>query len=162
MLKVSAVGDWQFHKGENKKVPPHYFDESLKVRVGDILVIRANADPRAIGHSCIVGEIASPTLMLSDKTWRLVLKKDIEIDSFGVDEERQISEAHSESDRWHRRQEHLEKALLDSSIPCPRRKALHGFRFDDAPNSWIQGCHGSAIQEGRAFQSWPCGEGILD
>lgn len=86
VLKVSAVGDWQFLEGENKKVPPRYFDESLKVCVGDILIIRANADPRAIGRSCIVSEIASasPTLMLSDKTWRLVLKKNIEIDSLGV------------------------------------------------------------------------------
>ena len=84
VLKVSAVGDWQFRESENKKVPSHYFDESLKVSAGDILVIRANANPRAIGRSCIVSEITSPTLMLSDKTWRLILKKNIEIDRFGV------------------------------------------------------------------------------
>lgn len=84
VLKVSAVGDWQFREGENKKVPSHYFDESLRVRAGDILVIRANADPKAVGRSCIVQSCQSNALMLSDKTWRLVPKKNIAIDSLAL------------------------------------------------------------------------------
>ena len=78
VLKVSAVGDWQFLENENKKVPSHCFDDSLRVRTGDILVIRANADPRAVGRSCIVQSCQSNTLMLSDKTWRLVPKTNID------------------------------------------------------------------------------------
>ena len=84
VLKVSAVGDWQFHEGENKKMPSHCFDESLRVRAGDILVIRANADPQAVGRSCIVQSCQSNTLMLSDKTWRVVPKKNIVIDSLAL------------------------------------------------------------------------------
>ena len=78
VLKVSAVGDWQFREVENKRVPSHCFDESLRVRAGDILVIRANADHRAVGRSCIVQSCRSNALMLSDKTWRLVPKKNID------------------------------------------------------------------------------------
>ena len=78
VLKVSAVGDWQFRETENKRVSSHCFDESLRVRAGDILVIRANADPRAVGRSCIVQNCRSNTLMLSDKTWRLVPRTNID------------------------------------------------------------------------------------
>jgi type I restriction enzyme S subunit len=69
VLKVSAVGDWDFAPSESKAVESHIFDQSLSVRAGDVLFTRANADPSGVGRSCIVHE-AHDNLMLSDKTWR--------------------------------------------------------------------------------------------
>ena len=84
VLKVSSVGDWSFFESENKRIPSTCFDESLGVKMGDFLVIRANADPDSVGRTCVVREPPSNSLMLSDKTWRLVLKKNIGFDALGV------------------------------------------------------------------------------
>jgi type I restriction enzyme S subunit len=83
VLKVSAVGDWSFVERENKRVPPGTFDHRLEVKPGDLLVTRANADPNSVGRTCLV-EACSPGLMISDKTWRLVLKHDRKVDPVGV------------------------------------------------------------------------------
>ena len=75
VLKVSAVGDWEFVPSENKVVLDDQFDRELEVKSGDFLVTRANADPDSVGRTCIVGD--TPThLMLSDKTWRLSFSDD--------------------------------------------------------------------------------------
>lgn len=69
VLKVSAVGDWEFVAHEAKAVAPGDYDESVEVHSGDLLIARANADPDSVGRSCIVDSVRSG-LMLSDKTWR--------------------------------------------------------------------------------------------
>ena len=75
VLKVSAVGDWEFVPSENKVVLDDQFDRELEDKSGDFLVTRANADPDSVGRTCIVGD--TPThLMLSDKTWRLSFSDD--------------------------------------------------------------------------------------
>lgn len=74
VLKVSAVGDWSYAETENKVILESDFLPSAEVRVGDFLATRANADPDSVGRTCIV-EATRSGLMLSDKTWRLVLKE---------------------------------------------------------------------------------------
>lgn len=74
VLKVSAVGDWLYVETENKVILESDFLPSAEVRVGDFLATRANADPDSVGRTCIV-EATRSGLMLSDKTWRLVLKE---------------------------------------------------------------------------------------
>lgn len=69
VLKVSAVGDWEFVAHEAKAVAPGDYDESVEVHGGDLLIARANADPDSVGRSCLVDSVRSG-LMLSDKTWR--------------------------------------------------------------------------------------------
>ena len=73
VLKVSAVGDWQFFGDENKRISADEFDDSLEVKDGDFLAARANANPDAVGRTCLVQNCRSG-LMLSDKTWRLIFK----------------------------------------------------------------------------------------
>jgi len=74
VLKVSAVGDWSYVETENKVISEGDFLQSAEVRAGDFLATRANADPDSVGRTCIV-EATRSGLMLSDKTWRLVLKE---------------------------------------------------------------------------------------
>lgn len=83
VLKVSAVGDWSFVELENKMIPADAFAKRFEVRPGDILVTRANADPNSVGRTCLV-ESCRPGLMISDKTWRLILKSDGGLDPMGV------------------------------------------------------------------------------
>lgn len=83
VLKVSAVGDWRFVASENKVIAPADFVEAAEVHDGDFLVTRANADPDSVARSCIV-EVAPPGLMLSDKTWRVVLRKEAEPFAYAV------------------------------------------------------------------------------
>ncbi|TBY21458.1 restriction endonuclease subunit S [Rhizobium leguminosarum] len=73
VLKVSAVGNWSYVETENKVVSESDFLRSAEVRVGDFLATRANADPDSVGRTCIV-EATRAGLMLSDKTWRVILK----------------------------------------------------------------------------------------
>jgi len=70
VLKVSAVGDWDFNAEENKAIASEQFLESRTVAAGDFLVARANADPDSVGRTCIV-DSCPDRLMLSDKTWRI-------------------------------------------------------------------------------------------
>lgn len=70
VLKVSAVGDWEYLESENKAISGDAFVPDLEVKAGDFLVTRANADPDSVGRTCIVKTTRS-NLMLSDKTWRL-------------------------------------------------------------------------------------------
>jgi len=83
VLKVSAVGDWSFVEHENKTIASEAFSERYEVQPGDFLVTRANADPDSVGRTCLV-ETCRKGLMISDKTWRLVLKPDCGLDPMGV------------------------------------------------------------------------------
>ncbi|MGO7864969.1 hypothetical protein ACC676_25725 [Rhizobium ruizarguesonis] len=73
VLKVSAVGNWSYVETENKVISESDFLRSAEVRAGDFLATRANADPDSVGRTCIV-EATRAGLMLSDKTWRVLLK----------------------------------------------------------------------------------------
>ncbi len=83
VLRVSAVGDWSFIEDENKKVPAHAFEQRLEVCPGDFLATRANADPDSVGRTCIV-DSCRPGLMISDKTWRLVFRRDSGFDPVAI------------------------------------------------------------------------------
>jgi type I restriction enzyme, S subunit len=83
VLKVSAVGDWSFDEDEHKVIPSEAFEKRYEVRPGDLLVTRANADPDSVGRTCLV-EACRSGLMISDKTWRLVLKPDVGLDPVGL------------------------------------------------------------------------------
>ena len=83
VLKVSAVGDWEFVESENKQIEPAAFDPAREVRAGDLLVTRANADPNSVGRTCLVPATRAG-LMLSDKTWRAILVSDVSGLSYAV------------------------------------------------------------------------------
>ncbi|MFM6008014.1 MAG: hypothetical protein ACKPB7_33000, partial [Sphaerospermopsis kisseleviana] len=75
VLKVSAVGDWEYCPNENKQISDQDYLPDLEVKSGDFLATRANADPNSVGRTCIVDDTPA-NLMLSDKTWRIHLKND--------------------------------------------------------------------------------------
>lgn len=77
VLKVSAVGDWDFAPNENKGVDAAVYDQTLSVNAGDVLFTRANADPSGVGRSCLVTR-NYPNLMLCDKTWRVHLAPELQ------------------------------------------------------------------------------------
>lgn len=81
VLKVSAVGDWEYCPNENKQISDQDYLPDLEVKSGDFLATRANADPNSVGRTCIV-DYTPGNLMLSDKTWRIHLKNKAII--FGV------------------------------------------------------------------------------
>lgn len=72
VLKAGCANRGVFREGEHKRLPPSFeIDESLAVRVGDILVSRASGSPQLVGSVARVREITR-RLILSDKTFRLV------------------------------------------------------------------------------------------
>lgn len=76
VLKVSAVSWGQFRPHENKAVPPGYVPgEHERVRSGDFLISRANTAELA-GAVVLVRETPD-NLMLSDKTLRLVIDRNV-------------------------------------------------------------------------------------
>lgn len=76
VIKVSAVGSSRFKAKESKVlVNQNEFLPKFSIRAGDLLITRANT-PDLVGMSCLV-EADYPNLMLSDKTLRLVPKKNI-------------------------------------------------------------------------------------
>lgn len=83
VLKVSAVGHWDFHAEENKIIQNFEFYRELEVRAGDLLATRANADPASVGRTCLVND-TRPGLMLSDKTWRLNLAPNKNYNKIGI------------------------------------------------------------------------------
>lgn len=83
VLKVSAVGDWEFDPIENKRIDITDYVSELAVRSGDFLVTRANADPHSVGRTCLVRETPEG-LMLSDKTWRILFKPDNPFHELGI------------------------------------------------------------------------------
>jgi type I restriction enzyme S subunit len=83
VLKVSAVGDWEYVPSESKAVAPDEYTASLAVQQGDLLIARANADPDSVGRSCVVAT-SRDGLMLSDKTWRARLSPQADGLTYGV------------------------------------------------------------------------------
>lgn len=83
VLKVSAVGDWDYVPSEAKAVAPDDYTARLAVQDGNVLVARANADPDSVGRSCVVVSTREG-LMLSDKTWRAHLSPNAEGLCYGV------------------------------------------------------------------------------
>lgn len=83
VLKVSAVGDWAYFADENKVINDFAFHPHLEVKVGDLLATRANADPSAVGRTCLVST-TRPRLMLSDKTWRMTVTSDSPYPLLGI------------------------------------------------------------------------------
>jgi type I restriction enzyme, S subunit len=76
VLKVSAVKPDGIHSNENKVVSrPDLIDPNLEVRPGDVIITRANT-PDLIGLACFVRQV-QPQLMLSDKTLRLVVDRNV-------------------------------------------------------------------------------------
>jgi restriction endonuclease S subunit len=75
VLKVSAVGNGEFHPEENKVVRDQALhNHAICVHPGDLLITRANTS-KLVGRSCIVHGGVSPRLMLCDKTLRLRVAK---------------------------------------------------------------------------------------
>jgi type I restriction enzyme S subunit len=76
VLKVSAVSWGEFRAHENKAVPPGYVPgEHERVKPGDFLISRANTAELA-GAVVLVRETPG-NLMLSDKTLRVVINRDV-------------------------------------------------------------------------------------
>ncbi|MFN1616960.1 restriction endonuclease subunit S [Vibrio rotiferianus] len=82
VLKVSAVGNGVYIQEENKSlINESDFNPKFEVKVGFILVTRANANPSGIGRPCYVRETREG-LMLSDKTLRLIPNSTVVRDRF--------------------------------------------------------------------------------
>lgn len=76
ILKVSAMTWGHFRESENKALHPgQEFDPKHEVRVGDILVSRANTE-KYVGAPVLV-QSTRPRLLLSDKSLRLIPKSGI-------------------------------------------------------------------------------------
>jgi type I restriction enzyme S subunit len=77
VLKVSSVSWGEFRPNENKALPPRLRpDRAAEVRAGDLLVSRANT-PDLVGRAVYVTN-TRPRLLLSDKTWRLVPRPEVD------------------------------------------------------------------------------------
>ncbi|MGW2644770.1 restriction endonuclease subunit S [Streptomyces sp. NPDC001393] len=76
VLKVSAINSAGYRPMENKAVDdPTLINERFEVRPGDLLFSRANT-PELVGAACIA-TASQERLMLSDKTLRLVVDKNL-------------------------------------------------------------------------------------
>ena len=80
VLKAGCVNGGVFRETEHKRLAPTFVvDINLAVRIGDVLVSRANGSPHLVGS---VGRISSlkRRLILSDKTFRPIFKREIDSD----------------------------------------------------------------------------------
>ncbi len=80
VLKAGCVNRGIFRELEHKRLPVSMdFDHELAIAEGDVLVSRANGSPHLVGS---VGRVTSLRfkLILSDKTFRLVLLTDVDPD----------------------------------------------------------------------------------
>ena len=83
VLKSGCVNHGVFRDTEHKRLPDNYeIDESVAVRVGDVLVSRACGSPKLVGSVGRVEDLRYH-LILSDKTYRLVFRNE-EIVDFAV------------------------------------------------------------------------------
>lgn len=81
VLKVSAVHPLGFKQHENKVIiNPIYINSSYEIKDGDLLITRANTS-ELVGLTCLVKN-PPPRLLISDKTLRLVVNKNIAISEF--------------------------------------------------------------------------------
>jgi type I restriction enzyme S subunit len=75
ILKISAVSTGTFDPSQNKALPPKYVPRpELEVHRGDLVISRCNI-ARLVGVSAIVRS-PQPRLMLCDKLFRVVFKRD--------------------------------------------------------------------------------------
>ena len=80
VLKVGAVSFGYFNELENKQLPAKLEPRSkYEIRVGDVIISRANVT-RYVG-ACGYVSAVRPKLMLCDKLFRVVFKKDSGIDA---------------------------------------------------------------------------------
>jgi type I restriction enzyme S subunit len=76
VLKVSAIRFNEFEPAESKTLPPGAaFADSHRVRLGDLLMSRANGSLHLVGAACRVDDDVT-NLLLSDKTLRLRVDPD--------------------------------------------------------------------------------------
>ncbi|MGK7884379.1 MAG: restriction endonuclease subunit S [Crocosphaera sp.] len=81
VLKVSAVHPLGFKAQENKVIiNPDYINPNYEVKDGDLLITRANT-PELVGLTCLV-ENPPPRLLISDKTLRLIINKNVAVTQF--------------------------------------------------------------------------------
>lgn len=74
VLKAGCLNGGVFRPSENKALPPELSpDANYEVRVGDVLMSRANGSPDLVGSTALVSATRSG-LMLSDKIFRLRLQ----------------------------------------------------------------------------------------
>ena len=74
VLKVGAVNNWTFNSFENKRLPDNESPVSeYEISVGDFLVSRANTR-QLLGSAALVHSVR-PRLLLCDKLYRLVVKR---------------------------------------------------------------------------------------
>ena len=75
IIKVSAMTRGEFRPQENKEVPDALADERFRIRLGDLLVSRANTS-ELVGASVLV-QVSPERLLLSDKSVRVVPRSDV-------------------------------------------------------------------------------------
>lgn len=72
VLKLSAIKNGRFDPAENKSLLDETVpDPSIEVRVGDLLITRANT-PKLVGDACYVVDTAGRRLMMSDLVYRIL------------------------------------------------------------------------------------------
>lgn len=72
VLKVSSITSGTFVPEESKTLDDNLrYSDELLVRNGDLLISRANGNPALVGVCCIVNNLNTNNLYLSDKTLRL-------------------------------------------------------------------------------------------
>ncbi len=80
VLKAGCVNGGVFKQNEHKRLGPDFaFDPTLEVANGDILVSRASGSPHYVGSVGCVSSLKYK-LILSDKTFRLVFKHELNAD----------------------------------------------------------------------------------
>lgn len=80
VLKSGCVNRGVFRENENKRLPDKFeIDESLAVRVGDVLVSRASGSVNFVG-SCARVRSLGYNVILSDKIFRLVPRESVDTD----------------------------------------------------------------------------------
>lgn len=75
IIKVSAMTWGEFRPQENKEIPDALADERFRIRLGDLLVSRANTS-ELVGASVLV-QVPPERLLLSDKSVRVVPRSEV-------------------------------------------------------------------------------------
>ncbi len=75
IIKVSAMTWGEFRPQENKEIPDVLVDERFRIRLGDLLVSRANTS-ELVGASVLV-QVPPERLLLSDKSVRVVPRSEV-------------------------------------------------------------------------------------
>lgn len=79
VLKTGCVNGGVFRQTEHKSLPSDFpVDLRMEVRIGDLIVSRANGSPKYVGAAAVVKEL-NFNLILSDKLFRLVPRDDVDV-----------------------------------------------------------------------------------